>query len=58
MELFEVRYLEKNEKSFLMEMLYECIHIEEEKKPPMDELLNNDELRKYTKIGEETAIKR
>ena len=47
MELFEVRYLEKNEKSFLMEMLYECIHIEEEKKPPMDELLNNDELRKY-----------
>ena len=31
MELFEVRYLEKNEKSFLMEMLYECIHIEEEK---------------------------
>ena len=28
-------------------MLYECIHIEEEKKPPMNELLNTDELRKY-----------
>ena len=31
MELFEIRYLEENEKSFLMVMLYECIHIEEEK---------------------------
>lgn len=30
-----------------MEMLYESIHIEEAKKPPMDELLNTYELKKY-----------
>lgn len=47
MELFEIRYLKENEKSFLHEMLYESIHIEDEKKPPLEELLNTYELKKY-----------
>jgi ribosomal protein S18 acetylase RimI-like enzyme len=47
MKLFEIRHLKENEKSFLMEMLYESIHIEEEKKPPIDALLNTYELKKY-----------
>ncbi|MFF2753107.1 GNAT family N-acetyltransferase [Psychrobacillus sp. NPDC058041] len=45
--MFEIRYLKENEKNFLMEMLYESIHIEREKKPPLDELLYTDELKKY-----------
>ncbi|WP_391115829.1 GNAT family N-acetyltransferase [Psychrobacillus sp. L3] len=45
--MFEIRYIIENEKSFLMEMLYESIHIELEKKPPLDELLYTDELKKY-----------
>ncbi|WP_391209688.1 GNAT family N-acetyltransferase [Psychrobacillus sp. L4] len=45
--MFEIRYIKENEKNFLMEMLYESIHIEIEKKPPLDELLCTDELKKY-----------
>lgn len=45
--MFEIRYIKEDEKSFLMEMLYESIHIEIEKKPPIDELLYTDELKKY-----------
>ncbi|MGG0855314.1 N-acetyltransferase family protein [Metabacillus fastidiosus] len=45
--MFKIRYLKENEKSFLMEMLYESIYIKKEAKPSIDELLNSDELRKY-----------
>jgi len=37
----------EDDKGFLMKMLYESIFIEKEKKPPMDELLNSNELKKY-----------
>lgn len=47
MKLFEIRYLEEHEKGFLLEMLYESIHMEKEKKPPLEELLNTYELKKY-----------
>jgi GNAT superfamily N-acetyltransferase len=47
MEVFEIRYLEKDEKIFLMKMLYESVHINEENKPPIDELLYTIELKKY-----------
>ncbi|GAE32893.1 GNAT family N-acetyltransferase [Halalkalibacter hemicellulosilyticus] len=45
--MFEIRYLAENEKDFLLEMLYESIYIEKEKKPPINELLNTNELKKY-----------
>lgn len=45
--MFEIRYLKESEKRFLLEMLYESIHIEEKKKPTMNELLNTNELKKY-----------
>ncbi|MEO4055041.1 GNAT family N-acetyltransferase [Solibacillus sp. CAU 1738] len=45
--MFEIRYLKDNETSFLMQMLYESIHIEEDKKPPLEQLLHTKELKKY-----------
>ena len=45
--MFKIRNLRENEHNFFMKMLYESIYIEKEKKPPIDELLNTDELKKY-----------
>ncbi|MFJ8067105.1 GNAT family N-acetyltransferase [Psychrobacillus sp. NPDC096426] len=45
--MYEIRYLKESESWFLLEMLYESIHIEEERKPGMEELLNTYELKKY-----------
>ncbi|MBU9721640.1 MULTISPECIES: GNAT family N-acetyltransferase [Bacillaceae] len=47
--MFEIRYLAENEKDFLLKMLYESIHIEKEKKPSINQLLNTYELKKYHK---------
>ncbi|WP_397538615.1 GNAT family N-acetyltransferase [Rummeliibacillus pycnus] len=45
--MFKIRFMRENEKEFFMKMLYESIFIEKEKKPPIDKLLNTDELKKY-----------
>lgn len=45
--MFNIRYLKEEENEFLKKMLYESIFIEKEKKPPMEVLLNADELKKY-----------
>lgn len=45
--MFYVRKLEEHEYLFLREMLYESIHIPQNK-PEIDELLNSDGLKKYS----------
>ena len=47
MKLFEIRYLLDSEKDFFKEMLYESIHIKNNKKPPLDDLLSSNELMRY-----------
>ncbi|GGA30346.1 GNAT family N-acetyltransferase [Psychrobacillus lasiicapitis] len=45
--MYEVRYLKENEKNFFLEMLYESIYMEEERKPRIEVLLYTNELIKY-----------
>lgn len=45
--MYEIRHLKDNERDFLLEMLYESIHIEEERKPSIEVLLYTNELKKY-----------
>ncbi|WP_445486629.1 GNAT family N-acetyltransferase [Niallia sp. 03133] len=42
-----LRLLKKEEKEFLLDMIYESVHISENKKPSRDELLNEKGLKKY-----------
>ncbi|MFJ5768702.1 GNAT family N-acetyltransferase [Psychrobacillus sp. NPDC093180] len=45
--MYEVRYLKENEKNFFLEILYESIYIEEERKPSIEVLLYTNEFIKY-----------
>lgn len=45
--MIEIRNLEKSEHTFLLKMLYESIYLDIENKPPMDQLLNTDSMKKY-----------
>ena len=45
--MFEIRTLQADEHSFLLEMLYESIFIDESKKPPLNELLYSSDMLKY-----------
>ncbi|MEK4563874.1 GNAT family N-acetyltransferase [Alkalihalobacillus sp. FSL R5-0424] len=45
--MYAIRPLHSSEHDFLKEMFYESIFIEESKKPPLEELLNSQNLLKY-----------